>query len=252
MDEKVLYNVIAKRKSIRKYFLEPLNQNILEQIQRFSDDLQPLEKDIKVDIKFLSQKEVKLVLFSIKAPHYMAVFSEEKEGYLENVGFMLQQMDLFLSANGLGSCWLGVAKPNKEIIKKSDQESVIILAFGKPNEKLYRESTAEFKRKPLDKIADSLQKIELVEAARLAPSSTNSQPWFYKANKNKIHAYCKKNSGIKALIYKKLNKIDMGIGICHLWIASKGLSYTPRIFDDNEAAFGAPSGYEYIKTIELT
>jgi hypothetical protein len=38
-----------------------------------------------------------------KAPHYIAVFSQAKEGYLTNVG-LLQQMDLYFSANSLGSC----------------------------------------------------------------------------------------------------------------------------------------------------
>ncbi len=252
MDVKGLYEVIAKRKSVRKYSLEPLDHRMLGKVEAYAEGLQPLDKDIKVEIKFLSQKEVKLVLFPIKAPHYMVAFSEEKEGYLANVGFMLQQMDLFLSANSLGSCWLGVAKPTKEILKKSKLKSVVILAFGKADEKLHRDSISEFKRKPLEKITDHFKRKDLIEAAQLAPSSTNSQPWFFTGSENIIHAYCIKTSGIKALIYKKLNKIDMGIGICHIWIAAQKQGYTPVIFYDSEAVSCAPAGYSYMNSIALT
>lgn len=252
MDAKDLYEVIAKRKSIRKYSLEPLDPSTLEKIQAYADVLQPMDKDIKVEFNFLSQKEVKLVLFPIKSPHYIVAFSEEKEGYLTNVGFMLQQMDLFLSANGIGSCWLGIAKPSKEILRKSKLKSVIVLAFGNPDEKLHRDSKNEFKRKSLEQITDSTERKEVLEACRLAPSATNSQPWFFKGSENKVHSYCVKRSGVKALIYNKLNKIDMGIGICHIWLAAQNLGYTPNIFYDCEAISHAPVGYDYINSIEFT
>nr|WP_243687870.1 nitroreductase family protein [Methanobacterium formicicum] len=29
------------------------------------------------------------------------------------MGFLLQQMDLFFSAHGLGSCWQGIPQPKK-------------------------------------------------------------------------------------------------------------------------------------------
>ena|GEM_PF-3748051 len=31
-----------------------------------------------------------------------------------NAGFLLQQIDLYLSDSNLASCWLGMAKPSKE------------------------------------------------------------------------------------------------------------------------------------------
>ena len=49
-----------------------------------------------------------------EAPHFLAFFSEVKDGYAANAGFMMQQMDLFLSANGIGSCWQGGPKPIRE------------------------------------------------------------------------------------------------------------------------------------------
>jgi hypothetical protein len=57
---------------------------------------------IETELKILSSGDVKRMMMK-KAPHYIAVFSQAKEGYLTNVG-LLQQMDLYFSANSLGSC----------------------------------------------------------------------------------------------------------------------------------------------------
>ena len=143
-----LYETIFKRKSIREYDLTSLDEHTLAEIMAHTSALKPLYDDIKIEMKLLSQKDVK-GLFLAKAPHYLAVFSDAKDGYFANVGFILQQMDLFFSANGLGSCWQGMPKPTKEILNSSKLEFVILLAFGKPKEGLHRESVSEFKRMPI-------------------------------------------------------------------------------------------------------
>ena len=99
-----LYETIFKRKSVRQYDLTPLDGHTLGEVMAHTSGLKPMYDDIKIEMKFLSQKDVK-GLFLAKAPHYLAVFSETKDGYLTNAGFMLQQMDLFFSVNGIGSCW---------------------------------------------------------------------------------------------------------------------------------------------------
>ena len=104
-----LYETIFKRKSIREYDLTPLDGHTLAEIMAHMSALKPMYDDIKIEMKLVSQKDVK-GLFLAKAPHYLAVFSETKDGYLTNVGFMLQQMDLFFSATGIGSCWQGIPK----------------------------------------------------------------------------------------------------------------------------------------------
>jgi hypothetical protein len=94
MKQTDLYEVIFKRKSVRKYDLTPLDKKTLAGISAQFNALKPLYNNIKTEMKLISQQEVKTM--QPKAPHYVAVFSEIKDGYLTNVGFMLQQMDLFL------------------------------------------------------------------------------------------------------------------------------------------------------------
>jgi nitroreductase len=250
MENKNLYETIFKRKSIRQYDLTPLNEQTLTQIMAHTSALKPLYDGIKIEMTLLSQKDVK-GLFLAKAPHYLAVFSESKDGYLTNAGFVLQQMDLFFSANGIGSCWQGVAKPTKEILNRSKLEFVILLAFGKPKERLHRESVFEFQRKPLGEITDVKAADELLEAARLAPSAMNRQQWFFTGSAGTIHAYRAKSSFLTAFMFDRMSKVSMGIAICHVWLAAKHFGKEVEFIGDKEAQNNAAEGHQYVMTMRI-
>jgi nitroreductase len=245
-----LYETIFKRKSIREYDLTPLDGHTLAEIMAHTSALKPLYDDIKIEMKLVSEKDVKGLLRA-KALHYLVVFSETRDGYLTNVGFMLQQMDLFFSSNGIGSCWQGMPKPTEEILNSSKLEFVILLAFGKPKEKLHRESVSEFKRKALGEITDIKGADDLLEPARLAPSAMNRQQWFFTGNASTIHAYRAKSSFLTAFIFEKMSKISIGIAICHVWIAAKHFGKEVEFISDKEAQNNPPSGHEYVITIKI-
>ena len=209
MEKTDLYPTIFKRKSIRNFDLTPLDDNTLAEISDYLHALKPMYDDIKTELKVISSDKVKRRMMK-EAPHYIAVFSEVKECHLTNIGFMLQQADLFLSANGLGSCWQGIPSPTKELLMSSDLEFVIFIAFGKPKDpgSLHRTSISEFKRKTLSEITDITAADDLLEAARIAPSATNSQPWFFTGNTGMIHSYSVKPNFLKALMVKLLSTKD--------------------------------------------
>jgi nitroreductase len=244
------YAFIFKRKSIRNYYLTPLDENTLAEVSDHLDNLKPLYGNIKIEMKIISSDEVKTRMMK-KAPHYIAVFSQKEEDYLTNVGFMMQQMDLFFSANGLGSCWQGIPKPKKEVLNSSNLEFVIVMAFGKPNEPLYRSGVSEFKRKPLHEISSVKGADELLEAARLAPSAINSQPWFFTGSSTMINAYSAKPNFIKAIMVKKYNPIGMGIAIYHLQVAVEHFGKNVQIMFDKMAEENAPKGYEYVVSLKI-
>ena len=149
--------------------MTPLDTNSLSDIARQLKNVIPMYPDIETEINIVSPGDVKGFI-QVKAPHYIVAFSEVKEGYLTNIGFMLQQMDLFFSANGIGCCWQGWPKPTHELRNNRNMEFIIVLAFGLPKETLHREFIHEFKRKPLDQIKDIKGFDEVIEPARLAPS----------------------------------------------------------------------------------
>ncbi len=183
-------------------------------------------------------------MFRADAPHYLVLFSEEKEGYQANAGFMLQQMDLYLSSKGLGCCWQGGPKPVKSSREVSGMTYVILLAFGRASEDVHRKDISEFKRDPLEKITDIKEGKELLEPARLAPSAMNNQPWYFSGTKDKFNAY-----GARSLMLGDMNQVSVGIALCHIWLAAENSGRTIEIVNDPSAKDGAPKGRSYIGTV---
>ncbi|MDI6643593.1 MAG: nitroreductase family protein [Methanobacteriaceae archaeon] len=248
MENREFYNTIFKRKSVRSYVNEPLSGEKIDEIKSFARSLKPLYPDIQTELKIISGEDVKSLIPQKKAPHYIAVFSENQEGYLTNIGFMLQQMDLYLSANGIGSCWQGIPKPSKEVLKTSRLEFVILIAFGNPKEELHRR-ISQFKRNSLTDITDMEGMDELLEPVRIAPSATNSQPWYFTGNNGLIHCYCKKLNFLKAKLLAKWNKIDMGIAIYHLTVSARHHKKSVEIIQDQDGEANPPKGYYYIASV---
>lgn len=250
MEKEILYDVMFKRKSIRKFDMTPLEQSTIEKIRNFIREIKPIDQSIATEINIVSRIDV-TSLYAVKAPHYIIFTSEEKEGFLTNAGFIMEQIDLFLSANGLGACWLGMAKPDKSVIVESQLRFVIMLAFGKPTEKLHRESAADFKRKPMNEVADFNELGKVMEAVRIAPSGVNSQPWLFTKYDSLINAYCVKPGFLKGIIYERMNKIDMGIALCFLWLALEHESKKSEFVRAESAEKDPPHKYYYITSVKI-
>jgi nitroreductase len=210
----LLSEAIYKRKSIRKYQPDTLDKETLQELQNYFTKIKPLYCDIKVTFNIVDKASVK-GLACLYSPHYIIVTSENKKGYLANVGFMLQQVDLYLSSIGLGGCWLGMASPKEK--PTGDMEFVIVFAFGKPAESLYRE-LEDFKRKSIDKISDTADKC--LEVMRLAPSAMNLQHYYFVTEGNIIHVYCAKAGLLTLKRLAKMREIDVGIALAHLYVAN--------------------------------
>ena len=250
MEEKDLYATIFKRKSIRKYDLDSLDEDTLKEIREHLETLKSLHKDINIEFKIVSPDAV-IRRTMRKAPHYIAVFSEVKEGYLSNVGFMLQQMDLFFSANGLGSCWQGIPTLKKEGLASSHLKFIILMPFGKPQETLHRTKTSQFKRKSLQDIGDIKGADDLLETARLAPSARNAQEWFFTGDERLIHAYYRKPGFIPGLLIKKYPPMDVGISLYHLKLGAEHFGKETEIMFDNPEDNNL-NNYEYVASLRLT
>jgi len=209
--------IIRKRKSIRKYDQSPLDDAALEKVLAQIGSVKPLFPDIRYSIEIVNKTKG---MNNVKAPYFLLFRSEEKDGAYENIGYIGQQLDLFFSESGIGSCWLGAAKPEEKA--ESAMPHVVSMAFGKPAEQLHRE-LSEFKRKPLAEISEGTD--ERLEAARLAPSAVNAQNWYFAAEDGKIRCYRKKSGSLLGFIYNKLHCIDMGIALCHIAVESDEFGY---------------------------
>lgn len=229
-------DAIFARKSTRKFDMASLDNEIMENIKAFLKNIKPLYEDIKIEYEITTSKNG-----SVKAPHYLAIFSENKDNYLINAGFIFQQFSLYLTEIGIGSCWVGFGKPD---IEKTNLNYIIMIAFGKAIDSPFRDLN-EFNRKSLHEISDIPD--ERLEVARLAPSSMNSQPWRFICDENIIHVYCVKLGVIKNILFKKFHKIDIGIVLCHLYIANKE-NFNVRVLSEPKEI----KGYSYICSLDLS
>lgn len=235
---------IYRRKSVRKYTGEPVDEKTVANILEFCRQAKPLDPEIAFKAMVVDRAQVRFYL-PWKTPQLLAIFSETKPGYLENVGFVFQQVELYLQSIGLGACWLGLGKFRKsELPQVEGMEFVIFIAFGIPEEESCRKELSEFQRKPLSEITD--KEDSRLECARLAPSSTNSQPWYFTHEGDTVHAFCCEAGFLRHKLLGSMNRIDMGIALAHLYLENPD---SFRFFEAEPKE--VPKGYRYFGSLSL-
>ena len=201
-----LNEMIYHRKSCRSFTNVPVDSSTIETIKAFP--MKPLYPDIQVHWDIVPRNQVKCIC-PWTTPQLITIYSEEADGYLENIGFLFQQMDLYLQALGLGVCWLGMGRMNPKTAPAMEgMKFVIMLAFGHPAGDQLRHDLKGFKRKSMEQITDKVD--PRLEPSRLAPSAVNSQPWYFTHEGHIIHVYCS----------KKGSRLDIGIALAHLYVAN--------------------------------
>ena len=238
------YNTIFMRKSVRSYSDEPLDDAVLNKIKDFAYSAEPLVASIRCSFKVFDRVET-FRPFIVPAPHYLCLFSEKKEHFLMNAGFLLQQMDLYLSQKNLGSCYLGMGKPLRRETQHDELQHVMMLAFGIPAEGVHRKSKDEFNRMSIGEISTVEGGESLLEPCRLAPSASNTQPWLFSGMPDRIIISRRVFNPIKAAIYDRLNQIDTGIALCHLAQSAQHLGKKAVFSFQMEQV---PQGFSYMAT----
>jgi len=212
---KELYDMIFMRKSFRRFkSAELLSPSDLNEIRNKLSELKPLKDNIAVKYQIVKREET-----TCKRGEYcLLVYSERKEHYLLNVGYMFEQLDLWMASKGIGVCWYGVGK-----VDKAEYEGlpfVIMLAFGKGEKEEFRKDYTKATRKAKEEIwrGDLLQEVR--DVVRFAPSACNTQPWMVETMLNHldINRDSRKRSMMPESKVTFYNTIDMGIFMCFLEI----------------------------------
>lgn len=232
------FDGIYKRKAIRKYSPEELPLGIIEEVIDMSKHLDKLYEDIDIEVHVVEegnkiQKISSGIIGSygkIKAPHYLVITSEEKEGYLENVGFAVESIVLKLTELGIGTCWIG-GFIKKQLLKdiitiKNGHKPVIVVSFGYPKDEndIVQEVISSRKRNSVEKFAfgDMGRTWQyIMEAVKAAPSAINTQPWRFFKEGNIIDSYIVKRGSLLTKSLETMNRVDIGIALRHLYVAAE-------------------------------
>lgn len=252
-----LYEAIFARKSIKKYNMDKLDESMLTNIINFAKSLTSISKDIKVDFKIIDHNQAMQAVVNftqVKAPYYLLLYSTKGKDYEINAGFLMEQIVLYLTAKGIGSCYCMKLKPNKSIEVEPEFEYMIGIAFGKSEGDVYRENKA--KRLPLNDIAYIKEDISkntkaILNAVRMSPSSMNSQPWRLVVYDNRIHIFCRKNIFFKSVL-KDMKMIDIGISLAHIFVAAEEMWLRAKtVHMDNISQLDFKHN-EYVITVKMS
>lgn len=175
-----------------------------------------------------------------------AVMNTDKA--MEDYGYCMEKNILVATSLGLGTCWLGGMFKRSTFAKKIGLSANEVMPAVSPvgytaEKKTFTDSLFKFlarskTRKLWEKLfysndfdtplikSDAGRYTTCLEAVRLAPSASNRQPWriLREEGKNTFHFYLR-----RAKMYTKssrridLQKVDMGIAMCHFELSAKEL-----------------------------
>ncbi len=231
-----LYSMIFKRKSFhvfRNLGDEKITEEEIEDIYDAFEKFVPLHPEIETKIKIVSNDRV-----TTKRGQEMCIliFSEKKEGYLQNLGYIGQQLDLYLVSKNIGTLWFGIGKTEEEC---DGLDYVIMFAVKKVSDiKKFRKDMFKSKRKDADEIWSGKHLNGVTDIVRFAPSACNSQPWKIENLVDTIKVYRYKKEGKRGIMpadkVSFYNRIDIGIFLCfmELCMEKEGMDFERTLFAD--------------------
>ena len=166
-----LYDMIFKRKSFhlfRNIGNEHITENEIKDIENEFAKLTPLVDDISVKIEIVKETTCK------RGQEYCILFySEKKDNYLQNIGYLGEQLDLYLVSKNIGTLWFGIGKVDKQ--KFGGLDFVIMMAIAKVDSpEKFRKDMFKSKRKELDEIWQGENFLDIADVARFSPSACNT------------------------------------------------------------------------------
>lgn len=207
-----LFEAIFVRKSVRNYIHDSLAPQILEDILKQFGEIKGLFGGIETELAIFdnTKGDYKMLgLLGVKAPYYLMLYSEEKDRAMMNAGYLMEQLSLYLCTKGLGSCFVGNPVLKKKYQRRDNKKLMAVLAFGKAKGSCVRKQ-AEARRLSLNELCVYKETPrqwmnQLLEAARMAPSSMNSQPWRFVVFDSRIHIFSKKHASDRLGRWDELN-----------------------------------------------
>lgn len=158
-------------------------------------------------------------------------------------GYSFEMMVLKAQSMGIGTVWIG-GTMNRQAFEKAmnlgeDEIMPCVSPLGYPagkmsvRESMMRKGVKADERLPFEELFfDGTFEIPLtqetagifaepLEAVRLAPSAVNKQPWRVVISDNAAHFYLKRSKGFGHDARLDMQKIDIGIALCHFALTAE-------------------------------
>jgi hypothetical protein len=197
-------------------------------------------------------------------------------GDLEDYGWLMEGAILAATDLGLGTCWLGGTFTKSSFAKKialAEGELIPAVAAvgyaveeGFSRDRIRRMAGANFRLPPEKLFFDAAFGVPLsradagayagaLEMVRWAPSASNRQPWRIVRTAAGWHFYLARTKGygkgtfiFTVLKIADLQRVDMGIAMCHFELAAREAGLGGAWVTDDPEIVPPPMGAEYMAT----
>jgi nitroreductase len=199
---------------------------------------------------------------------------QKAEKDLEDFGYRMEQIILFVTRFMLGTCWLGgtfTRSSFARLIHLADNETMpavvsigYIADLAQARQALLRQRLKADRRLPWNQIFFNQQfgtPLERADAGaytipldmlRLAPSASNKQPWRIIKNRHDWHFYLRRTRGYldnfpsRLLQIADLQRVDLGIAMCHFELTAREIGLTGEWFVKEPDVHKLDNNVEYI------
>lgn len=232
------HDALKKRHSVRSYRDVPLDSPMMESLEKVCADFSG--EGVQAVIVTEHVKDVFRGVIGpygmVKgAPLYVALICDGKDPHGdEKTGYAGEAVVLEMTALGLGTCWIGGLFDPKAVLKvltlKEGEKIPAVIPVGFPAEKpsfdetLLKTMAKSHTRKDLDTLVSGMSRNEwplwattALEAARIAPSALNRQPWRFIVEERCITVTTDQEKEHHPLS----KRLDCGIAMLHLEVGAR-------------------------------
>jgi nitroreductase len=266
MDEytRPVTEIIQQRFSCREYLEDPINETGQRLLRDFIGKNQrgpwntPMRFELVAAVEQDSASLKNLGTYGLIINPTGFIVGAVRPGgkYLEDYGYAMERIILSATDLGLGTCWLGgtfakssfaqrISTAPEEVIPAVTSVGYITEQKALRNRVLGRHPNTGHRYPWCDLFFQGEFGIPLspdeagsytlaLEMVRLGPSASNKQPWRVIRGDRAWHFYLRRTRGygnsllFRMLKLEDLQRVDMGIAMCHFELASSELGLTGR------------------------
>ena len=263
--------IIRERKSVRTFDGNPVRAEDRERLEAY---IRTIANPFGVPVRFVLLDAGRYGLSSPVLSGetlYVAGVVDKVPHADEAFGYSFEKLVLFARSLGLGTVWIGGTMKRERFEQaaglSAGERMPCVSPLGYPaktrsvKEIMMRRGIGADSRLPADRLffdgawdaglpaPKQAEIADLIEAVRWAPSAVNRQPWRIIVSDRAYHFYEKRDKGYVHEKTGDLQKIDVGIALCHFVTGLEERGETPEV-TAADPGFAVPENVEYVATVK--
>ena len=267
-----IMKIVRSRRSVRTFDGQEIKTDDSHKLSLFMKEIEN-PYGIPIEFKFLDGKKQALSCPVVSGTDLYVGAKAPRVPHIEEAfGYSFEMLVLYAQSIGIGTVWIGGTMDRSAFERamdlQEDEMMPCVSPLGYPAKKMsiregmMRKAIKADQRKPFETLffdgtfSKVLTKeragrlVEPLEMVRLAPSAVNKQPWRIVRTENAVHFYLKHTKGFTSEAVGDMQKIDMGIALCHFALAAKENDIN-AYFSTNNPGITAETDAEYIASYLL-